>query len=147
MPWVAILLVTLMVHAQAAAKLPKVERDFNGPARVDRIGKGLTEIIQPGSVRRVILTHNHGVGLARPGGDKPEFDPDELVGQFFKSPTKAERWGRRAMERSLAEFLILTKDGEVYRLEVLREHGPVTAGLLYGKGLACRFGATPGADN
>jgi hypothetical protein len=149
MRWVPVLLVTLLIHRHVAAQLPKVERDFNGPARVDQTGKTLAEIIPPLSVGRVILTHNHGVDTVRTPGRKPEYDSDELVAQFFRSPAKAERWGLRATERTLAEFLILTKDGEVYRLEVLQEHsssGPVTGGILNGKGLRCRFTVAPPAD-
>jgi hypothetical protein len=141
----ALLVSALLIPAPAAAELPKVECDFNGPARLDRTGKTLAEIIPPRSVRRLILTHNHGVGIPGAPGAKPEFDPDELVARFFTSPAKAEPWGLGATERVLAEFLVLTQDGDVYRLEVLRE-GAVTGCLLSGKGLRCRFTATPPAD-
>jgi hypothetical protein len=139
------LALVLAFASRAPAELPKVERDFTTLGG-DHTGKTLAVLIPPESIQRIILTHDHGLGSAVGPGVKTEFDPDELLGRLFKSPAKSQRWGLRATESTAAEFLVITKKGEVFRLEILcdrlTQKGAVTGLLVYGKGFACRFEAS-----
>jgi hypothetical protein len=140
-------LALILAFASAAfAELPKVERDFTTVGDGDHTGKTLAALIPPGSVQRIILTHDHGLGSTVAPGVKTEFDPDELLGSAFRSRAKSQRCGLRATESTAAEFLLVTKKGDVFRLEVLCDRltkkGAVTGLLVYGKGFACRFDAS-----
>lgn len=127
--------VILSLGAGEKIELPKVERDYNIIRAGDRAGKTFAELIPPASVQKIVLTLNRGL--------KAPFDADRLMNDLFKKPTAAKDWGLRATESTIAEFAIVTKKGDFYRVEVLRDAltrgGEVTAALLYGKGFACRF--------
>lgn len=132
-------LAALLIHA-AETDLPKVERDFTVVSPTQKAGKPLAELIPPASVARLIISSNRLNRSPIRSGVKTEFDPDKLIAHAFNSQAKGRNWGLLATERSASEFLIVTKNGDIYRLEVLCDlKGAVTALHLYGKGFACRY--------
>jgi hypothetical protein len=145
MRWFSALALVLAFASTAPAEVPKVERDFTVVGGEHPV-KTLAMLIPPESIQRIILTHDHGIGSPIAPGVKTEFDPDELLSRSLKSPAKSQRWGLRATESTVAEFLVITKKGDLFRLEILcdrlTQKGAVTGLLVYGKGFACRFEAS-----
>lgn len=122
-------------------RLPKIE---TGLSRVSvDVDQGpratLAKIVDPAAVARIILVNDHGIGQE----GNPAFDPDDLFARLFRSQTVSTAWGVDALERPVAEFLILTKQDDIYKVTILCQlltgDGRVTGVLLKGKGFGCRF--------
>lgn len=118
-------------------ELPKVETDYAEIGkRGNSAGKKLADLIPPKTIRRIVLTHDHGL--------KDLSECDALVARLFQSSAEAKQWGLSATESKIAEFVVVTEAGDLYRLAILRDFSPhLTACLLYAKGYACRFAIAP----
>ena len=111
---------TLVLKAPAAdAPIPKVEVDFQQTDAGEWSGKRLSEMVTPDSIKRIILTHESWI---ESGNDITETRTiyDALISHLFKSTEKAANWKLGANERTLAEMVILTASGEIFRLEILK---------------------------
>ena len=122
--------------------LPKVEKDFSVievPATLPDEGMTFAAMIPPKSIKRIILLHDHGFDAEQ----RVRADPDQLFAEVIKSQVRSTPWGLDAMERTVAECLIVTKKGEVFKVTAVGFAGSPTAAvtgvLLYGKGFSRRF--------
>ena len=149
---VVFLLQFSMTHTQARegqvkaanADLPKVEKDFctiDNQLKLNDDDSKTTfkAIVPPKSIKRVILLRDHGNGTL--GGRS--IDLDVFFNQFVMSTATCDGWGLDALERPVADLLIVCKKDKIYRLTVLTQQlgqgQGVTGVLLYGKGFSCRF--------
>ena len=129
--------------AQGDSGLPKVEKDFSviDPLRdfgADD-GKSFATMIPPKFIKRIILLHDHGFDAEQ----KIRTDADRLFAQLVTSEVRSKPWGLDALERTVAECVVVTKKGDIFRVTVLSQlpnaKGAVTGVLLYGKGFSRRF--------
>lgn len=131
--------VLLAAADEPAPTLPPIERDFTVISPTKKAGQPLATLIPPASIARIVLTRSWTTGAPTA---KPELTPEELIAHAFKSSTKGQNWGLLATERTGSEFILLTKKGEFYRMEVLYDSMRLkgaSALLIYGKGFSCRY--------
>lgn len=136
----SVLTVVLLAEASEPG-LPEIERDYTVVSPTKKTGQPLAILIPPASIARIILVKRLTTSKGAPRANS-EVNPDELFVQAFKSPAKARDWGLLATERTASEFVLVTKKGELYRVEILndlRSKGEATALLVYGKGFSCRY--------
>lgn len=131
-------------------RLPKVELSFNNVITPgDWSGKRFRDIMPPRTVKRIIRVRQPGLyqfNTEAPATSDSEVQAryDALFSHLEASNTKAERWGRLAQERVLAELMVVTNDGQLFRIEVVGNHllGDATsqcALLIYGQSKSARI--------
>ena len=111
---------TLVLKAPAAdAPIPKVEVDYQQMDAGEWNGKRMSEMVATDSIKRIIHTHD---SWTESGNDVTEIrkNYDALISHLFQSTEKAINWTLGANERTLADMVILTASGEIFRLEILK---------------------------
>jgi len=107
----------------ADSRVPSVEIDFGSMEAPEWRGKRLSEIVSRDSIKRIVLTQQTTwlFDRFRWRINLPETQPlyDALVAHFFSSTEKAANGSLAANERTLAELMLLTTNGEMFRLEIL----------------------------
>ena len=132
---------TMQLMAQNTI-IPPVRESYSQMQPGAASGKTIQEIIPPESVQLIALTRSRGKGSPLTPAFKPDWDSSHMFRHAFASEAKAGGLALSATESTLAEYAIVTKDGEIYLVEVLGDlmrNMPITAILLRGDGFGCRF--------
>ena len=128
------------------APMPSVEVDFTSMEALEWSGRRLAEIVPPDSIKRIILTQestwlSEQFRNATPA--KTQSIYDALLAHFFASKEKAGNWQLGGNERTLAELMILTANGEMFRLEIVGTIGngkeKPSAIFIHGRNKGARF--------
>ena len=129
------------VATAAEPPLPRVELEFNLMGARDWQGKRFTEIIPVDTIRRVVRFRESGFSTrSKVAADQGDYDA--LLAHLVDSAETASDWGLSADEATLAKLVILSKDGELFRVEVVGKLGAMrtpSAILLHGKGHGARI--------
>ena len=104
------------------ADAPKVELDFTSMGALDWEGKRFNEIVPADQIKRIVRLRESG--FAR-GSDAPgdQADYDALFVHLLDSTVPATGWALGGNEGTQAELVILTKEGDILRVEVTGTFG------------------------
>lgn len=126
--------------------LPIVELNFTTQRAGNWNGKRFRDIIPPKTIQRIIRIRESGFPeLTHKGLDANEATTqagyDSFLAHLFASTEKAKVWGLRAEEHTLAELMVLTTDGQLFHIEIVK--GMIgensCAILIYGQNKGARI--------
>jgi hypothetical protein len=143
---VALLLGMLAVSAMQARQdntgstsLPRAERNYNQMQPGDWAGRRFRDIVPPADVKRIIVLSERSNSL-RAKDDIAQRDYDAIIAGLMASEVKAQELSWDDMEAPLATIILLTKAGQVYRLDILGKlESSITAVTLNGPGQGVRL--------
>lgn len=122
-----------------STSLPRAERNYNQMQPGDWAGRRFRDIIPPADVKRIIVLSESSNSL-RGKDDLTQRDYDATIAELMASEVKAKEVSRDDMEGKLATIILLTKAGQVYRLEILGKLGTsISAVTLNGPGKGVRL--------
>lgn len=133
--------VCFAVDVRADERLPTVEDDFHKMAAGKHAGRSMKDLVDPALLQRVVLLERFSRSSKKAGAD---VDANEAMRILFAETGSAKDLGLLAEERSAAKFLLITKAGDIYFVDVLQRSfvgKEQLAFLVRGKGFGCRFDA------
>jgi hypothetical protein len=127
--------------AQGGTAIPRVELNFSSMKAGDWQAEPFREIIRPDEVKRIVRVRESGFARGSDiGGEQADYEI--FFAQIFGSDEKAKEWVLADNEATLAELVILTKTGALFRIEIIgypAMPNVPTAILIYGSGRSARI--------
>ena len=130
---IAVVVLILLAHSD----IPHIEVDFTTQRALDWKGKRFAEIIPADTIKRIVLLRQSASGLSR-----GQADYDAFFAHNLQSKETAADWGLGGNERTRAEFMVLTKKGELFRIEIISDGSPEgspNAIFIFGEGRGARI--------
>ncbi len=134
-----IVMVALILLAQS--DIPHVEVDFTTQRAGDWKGKSFAEIIPADTIKRIVLLRQSTFGL-NSGLSIGQAEYDAFFAHTLQSKEPAKDWALGGNEGTRAEFMVLTKKGELFRIEIISDgslEGSPNAIFIFGEGRGARI--------
>jgi hypothetical protein len=135
------MILAISVSTLLLSQAPHVELDFNAMGAGDWKGKWFHGIVPARAIERVVRVTESG--FARDAGCSDEqADYDAPLAHLLDSTAVATDWALGGNEGRLAHLLVITREGEILRIEVLgtpATPSSPTAILIHGKGRRARI--------